>query len=289
MQLGVSNEISLSSIGNTRNSRKYGVKEMRIFCIGDIVGRPGRKAVKELLPALIQRHKIDLVLANGENASGGVGLTRKTAEELVSYGIKIITLGNHTWDNREIFQFIDDDAYPLIRPANYPPNTPGKGQRVFHIEGLRIGVINLLGRVFLGDFDCPFRTFDVIYDELKNKTDFILVDFHAEATAEKMAFGWYVDGRAAAVFGTHTHVQTADERILHAGTGFISDLGMTGPVNSVIGVKKDVVIEKFITQLPRRFEVAKGDVILCGCIFDIDEISGRTRHVQRVYENLYEK
>lgn len=262
---------------------------IRIFCIGDIVGRPGRQAIKALLPDLQKRHQLDLILANGENASGGVGLTRKVTEELLGYGIQIITLGNHTWDNREIFQFIDDEKYPLIRPANYPPKTPGKGYRIFQVNQLKIGVINLLGRVFMGDFDCPFRAFDLIYEELTGLTDFILVDFHAEATAEKVAFSWYVDGRAAAVFGTHTHVQTADERILSSGTGYISDLGMTGPTDSVIGVKKDAVIEKFLTQLPRRFEVAKDDTMLNGVIFEIDEISGKTKHIQRIQENCFKK
>lgn len=262
---------------------------IRIFCIGDIVGRPGRQAIKALLPDLQKRHQLDLILANGENASGGVGLTRKVTEELLGYGIQIITLGNHTWDNREIFQFIDDEKYPLIRPANYPPNTPGKGYRIFQVNQLKIGVINLLGRVFMGDFDCPFRAFDLIYEELTGLTDFILVDFHAEATAEKVAFSWYVDGRAAAVFGTHTHVQTADERILPSGTGYISDLGMTGPTDSVIGVKKDAVIDKFLTQLPRRFEVAKDDIMLNGVIFEIDEISGKTKHIQRIQENCFKK
>ncbi|AZR72580.1 metallophosphoesterase [Anoxybacter fermentans] len=260
---------------------------MKILCIGDIVGRPGRRAVRELLPKIKEKHKIDLVLANGENAAGGVGLTRKVTEELLSYGIEIITLGNHTWDNREIFKFIDDDQLPLVRPANYPPKTPGKGYRIFEYEEARIGIINMLGRVFLGDFDCPFRTFDQIYEKIKDETDFILVDFHAEATAEKMAFGWYLDGRATAVFGTHTHIQTADERILPGGTGYITDLGMTGPIDSVIGVKKDVVIEKFLTQLPKQFEVAKGDVQLCGIILDITEVSGKVRDIQRIQENSY--
>lgn len=262
---------------------------IRIFCIGDIVGRPGRQAIKELLPDLKKRHQLDLIIANGENASGGVGITRKVTEELVGYGIEVITLGNHSWDNREIFQFIDEERYPLIRPANYPPNTPGQGYKIFFVDQLKIGVINLLGRVFMGDFDCPFRTFDQIYEELKRVTDFILVDFHAEATAEKVAFSWYVDGRAAAVFGTHTHVQTADERILPLGTGYISDLGMTGPTDSVIGVKKDAVIEKFLTQLPKRFEVAKDDILLNGVIFEIDEISGKTKHILRVQENCFKK
>lgn len=261
---------------------------MKILCIGDIIGRPGRRAVRELLPSLQAKHGIDLVLANGENSSGGVGISRKVADELMSYGVKMITLGNHTWDNKEIFQFINDDAYPLVRPANYPPGTPGRGYRIFNHQGTRIGVINLLGRVFLGEFDCPFRTFDAIYEEIKRETDVILVDFHAEATAEKVAFGWHLDGRATAVFGTHTHIQTADERVLPGGTGYISDLGMTGPMDSVIGVKKEIVVEKFLTQLPKRFEVeTTGDIVFCGIVLDIDEISGRTRYIQRIQENCY--
>lgn len=259
---------------------------MKILCIGDIVGRSGRRAVKEIIPELKTRHEFDLIIANGENAAGGVGITRKVTEELMGYGIQVFTLGNHTWDNKDIYQFIHEDRYPLVRPANYPPETPGRGYGIFKADnGIRVGVINLLGRVFMGDFDCPFRKFDEIYDRIKNKSDLILVDFHAEATAEKI--GWYVDGRAAAVFGTHTHVQTADERIFPNGTGYISDLGMTGPTDSVIGVKKDAVIEKFLTQQPRRFEVSKGDAILCGIILEINEISGKTSHISRIYENSF--
>lgn len=261
---------------------------MKILCIGDIVGRPGRRAIRELLPGLKEKHKIDLVLANSENASGGVGLSRKVAEELMGYGVEIMTLGNHTWDNREIFQFINNPEFPLVRPANYPPGTPGRGFRVFQHAGARIGVVNLLGRVFIGEYDCPFRTFDQIYETLQQETDLILVDFHAEATAEKVALGWHVDGRAAALFGTHTHIQTADERVLPNGTGYITDVGMTGPLDSVIGVKKELVVEKFLTQLPVRFEVeTKGDVIFCGIILEIDEVSGKTRYIERVYENLF--
>ncbi|MCK4257747.1 MAG: TIGR00282 family metallophosphoesterase [Halanaerobiales bacterium] len=260
---------------------------MKMLCIGDIVGRPGRKILSELLPELKTKHQADLVIVNGENASGGVGLSRKVAEELISYGVDMITLGNHTWDNREIVQFINDDRFPIVRPANYPPDTPGKGYRVIHSNGVRIGVINLLGRVFLGNFNCPFRTFDTIFEKLQKEADIILVDIHAEATAEKVAFGWYVDGRAALVFGTHTHIQTADERILPGGTGYISDLGMTGPINSVIGTQKDLVIEKFLTQRPIRFEVAKGETHLCGIVVDIDEISGRTKYIRRICENYF--
>lgn len=261
---------------------------MNILCIGDIVGRPGRRAVRELLPGIKDKYRIDVVLANGENASGGVGLSRKVAEELLGYGIEIITLGNHTWDNREIFQFINDNHFPLIRPANYPPNTPGRGYRIFNLAGARIGVINLLGRVFLGEFDCPFRTFDQIYQEITSECDILLVDFHAEATAEKVAFGWHCDGRASAVFGTHTHIQTADDRVLPDGTGYITDLGMTGPIDSVIGVKKEIVVQKFLTQLPARFEVeTKGDITFSGIVLEIDEISGRTKYIQRIYENCF--
>ena len=256
------------------------------MCIGDIVGRSGRRAVRELLPELKQSHDIDLVIANGENAAGGVGITRKVLENLLDWGIDIVTSGNHVWDKKEVYKFIDDEQYPLLRPANYPPEVPGRGYRIFNHQGVKVGVINLLGQVFMGEFDCPFRIFDEIFDEIKREAEIIIVDFHAEATAEKVAFGWYADNRATAVVGTHTHIQTADEWVLPGGTGYISDLGMTGPINSVIGVKKDKVIDKFVTKLPTRFEVAKGEVKLCGVVLEINDISGRVDHIYRIQESL---
>lgn len=254
---------------------------MRLLMIGDIVGRSGRRAVKENLPDLANQFSIDVVIANGENAAGGNGITRELAKELFSYGVDVITMGNHVWNQREIFSYINQENR-IIRPANYPPGAPGSGSGIFKIKGINLGVINASGRVFLQDLDCPFRKIDEIVNNMEGKADMILVDFHAEATSEKVAMGWFLDGRVSAVCGTHTHVQTADERVLPGGTAYITDVGMTGPRDTVIGVKKEAVIEKFLTQIPRRFEVVDGLYQFNAVLIDIDEDSGLATGIERV-------
>jgi metallophosphoesterase (TIGR00282 family) len=250
--------------------------------IGDIVGRPGRRAVKQNLPELVNSLKLDMVIANGENAAGGNGITREIALELFACGVDVITMGNHVWNQKEIFSYIDKEAR-IIRPGNYPPGTPGSGYVVYTARnGVRLGVVNLSGRVFMQDLDCPFRKADELVGRLKEEVDIIFMDFHAEASSEKVAMGWHMDGRVSAVCGTHTHVQTADERVLPGGTAYISDVGMTGPADSVIGVKKDIVIEKFITQLPRRFEVAEGLYQFNAVLVELDEVSSRALSIRRI-------
>lgn len=250
--------------------------------IGDIVGKPGRRAVKQNLPDLLDGNMVDLVIANGENAAGGNGITREIALELFSYGVDIITMGNHVWNQKDIYTYIEREPR-LIRPGNYPPGTPGRGFGTFRTKkGIDVGVINISGRVFMQELDCPFRVGDELVARLREKTGIILIDFHAEASSEKIAMGWYMDGRVSAVCGTHTHVQTADERVLPGGTAYISDVGMTGPLDSVIGVKKDLVIEKFITQMPRRFEVADGLYQFNAVIIEVDELSSRAVSIERI-------
>ncbi|HQI16508.1 MAG TPA: TIGR00282 family metallophosphoesterase, partial [Bacillota bacterium] len=234
---------------------------MNILFIGDVVGRPGRNYLCTNLKRLVEENNIDFVIINGENSAGGVGITRSTYDELLGMGADIITLGNHSWAKKEVLEFIED-AERLIRPANYPEGTPGKGFRIAEKAGKRIAVINLSGRVFMDCIDCPFKAADKILNELKNEADVIIVDFHAEATSEKLAMGWYLDGRVHAVLGTHTHVQTSDERILPGGTAYITDVGMTGPIDSILGVEKETVIRKFITGMPARFEIAGGEVAI---------------------------
>ncbi|MGI6576401.1 MAG: TIGR00282 family metallophosphoesterase [bacterium] len=257
---------------------------MKVLVIGDIVGKPGREIVKQLLPAMINNYQVDFVIANGENAAGGAGITPIIAQELFASGINVLTSGNHIWDKKEIVPFITKEER-LLRPANYPPDTPGKGWILVNADcGVTIGVANFAGRVFMADLDCPFRTADSLLPSLKQKTNIILVDFHAEATSEKEAFGWYLDGLVTAVFGTHTHVQTADERILPKGTAYITDIGMTGPTGSILGIEKEVVIHKFRSQMPVKFQVAKGPAQLNGIIIDIDETLGSSKSINRVVE-----
>ena len=256
---------------------------MKLLFIGDIVGRPGRHALRERLDRLVDRHSIDLVVANCENAAAGFGLTVDVAEELFDYGIHAMTSGNHIWDKRDIVEFLDAEPR-VIRPANYPGEVPGRGSGVFKSNtGTTVGIINLEGRVFMSDLDCPLQAADRLVEELGD-ADVIIVDMHAEATSEKMALAWYLDGRVAAVIGTHTHVQTADERILPEGTAFISDVGMTGSREGVIGMRREPIIEKFLTQRPTRFEVAKKDPMLCAVVIDIDEATGKSRKIERVME-----
>jgi len=259
---------------------------LNVLIIGDLVGRPGRNALKQYLHDKSQ--DFDFIMVNGENAAGGKGITQEIVYELYNSSVDFITLGNHTWDKKEILQFIDRDLN-LIRPANYPPGTPGKGSKVITLRNKqKIGIINLSGRVFLHNLDCPFRAADTIIKEMREETPIIIIDFHAEATSEKIAFGWYMDGQVSAVVGTHTHVQTADERILPQGTAYISDIGMTGPRNSVLGMDKDVIIRKFLTQMPMRFDVAKGEVLFCAVALKIDESTGKCMDIQRIQELYFD-
>lgn len=234
---------------------------MNILFIGDVVGRPGRSYLAKNLPRLVKDNDIDFTVVNGENSAGGVGITKSTYDELLGMGVDMITLGNHSWAKKEIFDFIEESDR-LVRPANYPKGTPGKGYRIAEKNGKRIAVINLCGRVYMDCIECPFRTVDEILEDITGKADIIIVDFHAEATSEKLAMGWYLDGRVKAVLGTHTHVQTSDERVLPGGTAYITDTGMTGPRDSILGVDKDIVIRKFITGMPARFEIASGESLL---------------------------
>jgi 2',3'-cyclic-nucleotide 2'-phosphodiesterase len=260
---------------------------LRILFIGDIFGRPGRNIVKDQLPSLIKQHSIDLIVANGENSAAGFGITPALAEELLELGIDVLTSGNHIWDKREIidfFQMADGNPHSpsrrLIRPANYAPDLPGCGLYEGQKGAFGYAVINLQGRVFMGSNEDPFRTADQLLKQLKAKV--ILVDFHAEATSEKISLGWYLDGRVTAVIGTHTHVPTADERVLPKGTAYITDVGMTGPFDGVIGVKKELVVGKFLNNMPVRFEAASGDVRLCSVVIDCDEHTGRARSIDRL-------
>lgn len=255
---------------------------VNILFIGDIVGKPGRQAVSRELHRLVDRYNVDVVIANGENASGGFGITAETAKELFACGIHLFTSGNHIWDKKEALEYLKSEVR-IIRPANYPEGAPGKGSTiVVSPGGKKIGVINLEGRVFMNSLECPFRSADREIAILSEQTNVILVDFHAEATSEKVSLGWYLDGRVSAVIGTHTHVQTADERVLTSGTAYITDAGMTGAFDSVIGVRKDEPIHKFLTQLPAKFEVAKKDLRLNGVVLTIDESSGKALSIERV-------
>lgn len=244
---------------------------MKVLFIGDIFGKPGREILRQQLPGIQDKYQIDFTIANGENAAGGNGINRRIFEELSNYGVDVVTMGNHVWDKKEIYDFIDKEPR-LLRPANYPKGTPGRGWGLFSInEQIKIAVVNLSGRVFLPPLDCPFQAADQIVAEAKKSASIIIVDFHAEASSEKQALGWYLDGRVSAVLGTHTHVATADARILKRGTAYITDVGMTGPKDSILGVDKDLVIKKFVSQLPVRFEVATGDIKLNAVIINIDE------------------
>jgi metallophosphoesterase (TIGR00282 family) len=255
---------------------------MKTLFVGDIVGKVGRMATKALLPTVVDRYKIDLVIANGENAAGGFGITDKIVSEILSYGIHIITTGNHVWDKKEfIAQITKEDR--LLRPLNYPPGAPGYGSIVYTLSnGEKVGVINISGRVFMSNMDCPFRTGKEEIERLSNLTKMIVIDFHAEATSEKIAFGYFMDGKVSAVIGTHTHVQTADEKILPSGTAYITDVGMTGPYDSIIGIEKEQVIQRFLTNIPVRFETAKGEGIFSAVVIEIDEKTGKATAIQRL-------
>jgi len=255
---------------------------VRILFIGDIVGSPGRSAISRELHRLVDRHAADIVIANGENAAGGFGITPDTANELYRQGITLLTSGNHIWDKKDNSGYLDREER-LIRPLNYPPGTPGRGSAVIETPaGVKIGVLNLEGRVYMKNLDCPFRVADAELEQLRRETPIILVDIHAEATSEKSALGWYLDGRVSAVVGTHTHVQTADERILPNGTAYISDVGMTGSFDSVIGIDKHQAIQRFLTQQPVKFDIPKKDLRINAVVIGVDTVSGKAISIERV-------
>jgi metallophosphoesterase (TIGR00282 family) len=261
---------------------------LQILFIGDIFGRPGRNVVREHLASLLKEHAVDLCIANGENAAGGFGLTPAIAEEFFDLGIDVITTGNHVWDKRELVDYFNaavnepySPARRVLRPANYPLGTPGVGlYEGTSRAGVPYAVVNLQGRVFMANIDDPFRVAERLLERISAKV--IFVDFHAEATSEKVALGWYLDGRVTAVIGTHTHIPTADTRILPGGTAYQTDVGMTGPYDSVIGVQKEQIVQRFLTSLPGRFEAAINDVRLCAVLVDCDESTGRARSIQRI-------
>ncbi|KYD29511.1 TIGR00282 family metallophosphoesterase [Geobacillus sp. NFOSA3] len=257
---------------------------MKFLFIGDVVGSPGRKMIEQYLPKLKEKHKPNIIVINGENAAGGKGITEKIYRTFLEQGAHVVTLGNHAWDQRDIFEFIDD-AKSLIRPANFPEGVPGKGIVYVQVEQMEVAVINLQGRTFLPAIDCPFKKADELIEEATRRTPMILIDFHAEATSEKQAMGWYLDGRVSAVVGTHTHVQTADARILPKGTAYITDVGMTGPYDGILGVDREAVLRKFLTSLPVRFEVKEGRSQLNAVLIDIDEKTGRANKIERIVIN----
>jgi len=255
---------------------------MRVLFIGDIFGKPGRRLVQEKLTGLLHEHRIDFCIANIENAAAGFGVTPQIADEFLNSEIDILTSGNHIWDKRGIIPYLTEQPR-LLRPHNYPRTTPGTGVYIGDTNcGVRVGVLNLQGRVFMLNIDCPFTIGLAAIENIRKKTPIINVDFHAEATSEKQAFGWYLDGRVSAVIGTHTHVQTADERILPRGTAFITDIGMTGPHDSVIGSIPDLSIDRFLRQMPNRLEPASGNLRICGAVIEIDESTGRAQSIQRL-------
>ena len=254
---------------------------MKILMVGDVFGEPGRAAVKKLLPKLRQQHAIDLVVVNVENAAAGFGVTPQIAREVLDQGADVMTSGNHIWDKKEIVEYITKENL-LLRPANFPAGTPGVGHVTVKAGPHRVAVVNLMGRVFMSAIDCPFRKADEILSEVTRETRIVLVDMHAEATSESVAMGWYLDGRVSAVVGTHRHVQTADERVLPGGTAYITDLGMTGPIDSVIGVDKDLILQRFLTQMPVRFEAAKGPAALHGVVITVDPETGRASDIVRI-------
>jgi len=251
---------------------------LRILMIGDVIGKPGRETVRALLPDLTRERSIDFVICNGENTAGGFGITADTASELLESGVDVLTSGNHIWDKKEIVPYMDE-GLPLIRPANYP-DAPGRGY--LHQGG--VTVVNLMGRVFMGPLDCPFRTADALLQKFKeeDQSKVIIVDFHAEATSEKQAMGWYLDGRVSGVFGTHTHVGTVDARILPKGTAYLTDVGMTGPTDSVIGSDKDAVLERFLSSMPNRLPVATGPCALNAVLVDVDQETGKACLIERI-------
>jgi metallophosphoesterase (TIGR00282 family) len=258
---------------------------LRILFIGDVVGSPGRRILRECLPALKEQYRPNLVIANGENLAGGLGATPKLIREITEYGVHVVTMGNHTWRRAEMVKGITllDN---VVRPANYPPGTPGENYLIYDLgSGRRIAIFNLLGRIFMEPFDCPFRAGMQLAEKLRQQTPVVILDMHAEATSEKMAVAWYLDGKISAVLGTHTHVQTADERILPKGTAFITDVGMTGPHDSIIGMKPQQVLTRFVTGIPARFEVADENLRLNAVLVEIDDETGMAKKIERIARN----
>ena len=254
---------------------------MRVLAVGDIVGENGLKKLRNELPKLIKEQNIDFVIVNGENVAGGMGITHKLFNQIIEVGAHVVTLGNHTWSKKDVFNFIDDKK--ILRPANYPGNVPGKGHNVYNCKNKKIAVISLLGRTNMGVLaENPFLEADRIMDKIKNQVDVIIVDFHAEASAEKIAMKHYLDGRINIIFGTHTHVQTADEEITEKGTAYITDIGMTGPKDSVIGMDKQASIKRFVTTLPEKYRLAEGECKLNSCLFELDDETCRTNKIQRI-------
>ena len=250
---------------------------MRILMIGDVVGRPGRRAVREFLPGLCHDYGIGLVIANGENSAGGIGITSDTAKELFDCGVDVITTGNHVWAKKEIIPYLDGEL-PILRPLNFPPGVPGRG----FLEVKDVLIVNLIGRVFIGEFDCPFRAMDCLLSEINKDPKIIIVDFHAEATSEKVAMGRYLDGRVSAVLGTHTHIGTADACIFPQGTAYVTDVGMVGPVDSVIGVDAESAIRSFLTGMPHRFFMGEGTASFDAVLVDVDEVTGKAIKIKRI-------
>jgi len=261
---------------------------MRILFIGDIVGKAGRKAIHEVLERVVTEHGVDFTIANGENAAGGMGITPPIALEILDDGVDVITTGNHVWAKKEIISFLDEESR-LLRPANYPAGVPGRGAGLFRIGNEeKIGVLNLEGRVFMKHLDCPFRVGEKEIEKLKQETPTVIIDFHAEATSEKVAMGWFMNGKASAVLGTHTHIQTCDEKILNRGTAYITDVGMTGPLDSVIGIRKEVALERLLTQIPWKFDVATEDIKLQGVVVEVDSKTGKAMNINRIRVSLNE-
>lgn len=260
--------------------------KIKILFFGDVIGRPGRSILRRYIPVLRKKFSPDIIIANGENAAGGVGITEKIGTEILSY-VDVLTSGNHIWDKKEGIEYIDKELR-VLRPANYPDLNPGRGTYIFEsAAGDKIGILNLQGRVFMEALDCPFRIADISIESLIENTHVIVVDFHAEATSEKQALGWYLDGKVSAVIGTHTHIPTADERILPGGTAYITDAGMVGGLNSVIGIRKSQALQRFLTARPQRFEPSKEGILLNAVYVEVDRESGKATSIQR--ENIIEE
>jgi metallophosphoesterase (TIGR00282 family) len=255
---------------------------MKVLFIGDVVGRPGRAAIGSLLPAIRSELEIDFVVANGENAAAGMGITPETAQNLLAAGVDVITTGNHVWRNRAVLEIIGHEPR-LLRPANYPPDAPGSGSGLFTVaDGRRVAVLNLCGRTFMDAIDCPFQRAEREVPALRAQTPVVVLDMHAEATSEKLAMAWMLDGQISAVIGTHTHVETADERIMPKGTAHITDVGMTGPEHSILGMKGESIVARFLNRMPVRFEVASGPVALCAVSITVDDKTGLATEIRRI-------